>query len=240
MGWWIALGIFVGILILPLGVSVFYDAAGVRLRIIAGFIRFTILPKKKKEKKPKKEKPPKKKIEKTAPEKSQQPPKRTEGKHQKVKEDPKNNKPKEEPPGGSLLDFIPLVKIALKCVKDLFTKTLHIDALYLKLTMAGGDPCDLACNYGKAWEALGILWPKIDDVMTIKKRDIQIQCDFEGSETLVNARVDITITLARIFGLVFGYGARLLWGYLKIMNNRKKAAEAEKKRREKIINTRYQ
>ena len=240
MGWWIALGIFVGLLILPLGVSVFYDAAGVRLRVIAGFIRFTIFPKKKKEKKPQKEKPPKKKIEKTAPEKSQQPPKKTEGKHQKVKEDPKNNKPKEEPPGGSLLDFIPLVKIALKCVKDLFTKTLHIDALYLKLTMAGGDPCDLACNYGKAWEALGILWPKIDDVMTIKKRDIQIQCDFEGSETLVNARVDITITLARIFGLVFGYGARLLWGYLKIMNNRKKAAEAEKKRREKIINTRYQ
>jgi hypothetical protein len=95
-------------------------------------------------------------------------------------------------------------------------------------------------RYGKAWEALGILWPRIDDVMTIKKRDIQIQCDFEGSETLVNARVDITITLARIFGLVFGYGARLLWGYLKIMNNRKKAAEAEKKRRKKIINTRYQ
>ena len=240
MGWWIALGIFVGLLILPLGVSVFYDAAGVRLRVIAGFIRFTIFPKKKKEKKPKKEKPPKKKIEKTAPEKSQQPPKKTEGKHQKVKEDPQKNKPKEEPPGGSLLDFIPLVKIALKCVGDLFTKTLHIDVLYLKLTMAGGDPCDLATNYGKAWEALGILWPKIDDVMTIKKRDIQIQCDFEGSETLVNARVDVTITLARIFGLLFGYGARLLWGYLKIMNNRKKAAEAEKKRRKKIINTRYQ
>jgi hypothetical protein len=85
MGWWIALGIFVGLLILPLGVSVFYDAAGVRLRVIAGFIRFTIFPKKKKEKKPQKEKPPKKKIEKTAPEKSLQSPKKTEGKHQKVK-----------------------------------------------------------------------------------------------------------------------------------------------------------
>ena len=239
MGWWIALGIFVGLLILPLGISVFYDAAGVRLRVIAGFIRFTIFPKKKKEKKPQKEKPLKKK-EKSERKKSQQNPQNTEKKPTKTKEVPQKNKPKEETPGGSLLDFIPLVKIALKCVKDLFTKTLHIDALYLKLTMAGGDPCDLACNYGKAWEALGILWPQIDDVMTIKKRDIQIQCDFEGSETLVNARVDITITLARIFGLVFGYGARLLWGYLKIMNNRKKAAEAEKKRREKIINTRYQ
>lgn len=239
MGWWIALGIFVGLLILPLGISVFYDAAGVRLRVIAGFIRFTIFPKKKKEKKPKKEKPPKKNKEEPIPEKSQQEPQKAKKKSKNKKDDTKKNI-KEEAPGGSLLDFIPLVKIALKCVKDLFTKTLHIDALYLKLTMAGGDPCDLACNYGKAWEALGILWPKIDDLMTIKKRDIQIQCDFEGTETLVNARVDVTITLARIFGLVFGYGARLLWGYLKIMNNRKKAAEAEKKRCEKIINTRYQ
>mgnify|MGYP007130713377 CR=1 FL=1 len=57
MGWWIALGIFVGLLILPLGVSVIYDAAGVRLRVVAGLIRFTIFPGKKKEKKPKKEKP---------------------------------------------------------------------------------------------------------------------------------------------------------------------------------------
>ena len=240
MGWWIALGIFVGLLILPLGVSVFYDAAGVRLRIIAGFIRFTILPKKKKEKKPKKEKPPKKKKEKPVKEETPQEPQKTEKNEKKEKADPKKKKPKEDPPGGSLLDFIPLVKIALKCVGDLFTKTLHIDKLYLKLTMAGGDPCDLATNYGKAWEAMGILWPRIDDVMTIKKRDIQIQCDFEGSETLVNARVDLTITLARVFGLLFGYGAKLLWGYLKIMKNRKKAAEAEKKRRKKIINTRYQ
>ena len=54
MGWWIALGIFVGLLILPLGVSVIYDAAGVRLRVVAGLIRFTIFPGKKKEKKPKK------------------------------------------------------------------------------------------------------------------------------------------------------------------------------------------
>ena len=69
---------------------------------------------------------------------------------------------------------------------------------------------------------------------------IAIVFTLQTESTLVNARVDVTITLARIFGLLFGYGARLLWGYLKIMNNRKKAAEAEKKRRKKIINTRYQ
>ena len=235
MGWWIALGILVGILILPLGVSVFYDAAGVRVRVIAGFLRFTVFPMKKKEKKPEKEKAPEqkkeeakqKKTEKSAPKSEKAPP---------VK---KKEQPKKEAPGGSLLDFLPLAKLALKMVGELFGKTLHIDVLYVKLTMAGGDPCDLAVNYGKAWAALGNLWPKIDDLLTIKKRDIQIQCDFEGEETVVNARVDLTITLARVLGLLICYGARMAWGFLKILNKRKEAAEAEKKRREKIINTRY-
>ena len=235
MGWWIALGILMGILILPLGVSVFYDAAGVRVRAIAGLIRFTVFPMKKKEKKPEKEKAPEQKKEEVKQKKSEKSSPKTE-KAPPVK---KKEQPKKEAPGGSLLDFLPLAKLALKMVGELFGKTLHIDVLYVKLTMAGGDPCDLAVNYGKAWAALGNLWPKIDDLLTIKKRDIQIQCDFEGEETVVNARVDLTITLARVLGLLICYGARMAWGFLKILNKRKEAAEAEKKRREKIINTRY-
>ena len=235
MGWWIALGILMGILILPLGVSVFYDAAGVRVRVIAGLIRFTVFPMKKKEKKPEKEKAPEQKKEEVKQKKSEKSSPKTE-KAPPVK---KKEQPKKEAPGGSLLDFLPLAKLALKMVGELFGKTLHIDVLYVKLTMAGGDPCDLAVNYGKAWAALGNLWPKIDDLLTIKKRDIQIQCDFEGEETVVNARVDLTITLARVLGLLICYGARMAWGFLKILNKRKEAAEAEKKRREKIINTRY-
>ena len=236
MGWWIALGVFVGLLLLPLGVSVIYDAAGVRVRVIAGLIRLTVFPMKKKEKT---EKTGKKETEKETPTKEE--PK--EDPQKEVKAEKKENtgkkvkkpaaakkktEPSQEAPGGSLLDFLPIAKLALKMVGELFGKTLHIDVLYLKLTMAGDDPCDLAVNYGKAWAALGNLWPKLDDLLTIKKRDIQIQCDFEGSETLVNARVDLTITLARLLGLLLGYGARMGWSLLKILSDRKKAAQAEK------------
>jgi hypothetical protein len=232
MGWWIALGVLVGLMILPLGVSVIYDAAGVRVRVIAGWIRLTVFPMKKKEKKPEPEKKqtPEKETPQEEPkelpkqEKSDNPPKKVE----KQKNPKKKAKAAEEAPGGSLLDFLPLAKLALKMVGELFGKTLHIDVLYLKLTMAGDDPCDLAVNYGKAWAALGNLWPKLDDLLTIKKRDVQIQCDFEGCETLVNARVDLTITLARLLGLLLGYGARMAWTLLKILSNRKKAAQAGK------------
>lgn len=216
MGWWIALGVLVLLAILPLGASILYDEAGVRVNVIIGPIRFTVFPVKKKVKKPQQAQSEKQEPEQpntaAAPAKPQ---------HEAAKP---AQEEKKEPAGGSLMDFLPLVELALKFVGDFFGKTLHIDVLYLKLTMAADDPADLAINYGRAWAALGNLWPKIDDLLTIKKRDIRLQCDFEASQTLVNARVDITLTLGRLLGLVLGYGCRILFRFLKILDKRKKAA----------------
>ena len=44
MGWWITLGVFVLLAILPLGVSVKYSQAGPRVRLILGPIHLTLLP----------------------------------------------------------------------------------------------------------------------------------------------------------------------------------------------------
>lgn len=229
MGWWIFFGVLAVLLLLPLGASIFYDAVGVRVLVIAGPVRFTVFPMKKKEKKPepeKKEQPEKK--EEPAPE-PEPVPEQTPASAEKtaLPEAPKPPQEK-EPEGGSLLDFLPLVELVLKFVGEFFHRTLHIDVLYLKLNMAGDDPADLAINYGRAWAALGNLWPYIDRMFTIKKRDIQVQCDFEGTQTLVNARVDITLSLARLLGLVFGYAFRIGVKFLKILWSRKKAADAAK------------
>lgn len=247
MFWWILLGILVLLLILPLGASIFYDAAGVRVLVVAGPIRFTVFPMKKKppkEEKPKEEPPKEEPSEEPEPAEpveaapAEEPKALPEGEKRAQTPLPEAPKPPEPPKekeadGGSLLDFLPLVELALKFVGEFFHKTIHIDVLYLKMTMAGGDPADLAINYGNTWAALGNLWPYIDRMFTIKKRDIQIQCDFESSESKVNARVDLTITLARLLGLVFGYAFRILIKFLQILNDRKqkaKAANAEKKK----------
>ena len=237
MFWWILLGILVLLLLLPLGASIFYDAAGVRVLVVAGPIRFTVFPMKKKppkEEKPKEDPKPEESVTETPAETvpADEPKALPAGAEKKtttpLPEAPKPPQEK-EPEGGSLLDFLPLVELALKFVGEFFHKTLRIDVLYVKMTMAGSDPADLAISYGNTWAALGNLWPYIDRMFTIKKRDIRIQCDFEASESLVNARVDITITLARLLGLVFSYGFRILVKFLKIMNDRKKkAAEAKK------------
>jgi hypothetical protein len=213
MGWLIAFGILFLLAILPLGASVKYNADGPLVRIIAGPIRFTVFPMKKKEKKPKKEKPEKVEPEiKTEPEPVAQ-------------SDEKAAEPKEEKKekGGSLLDFLPLVQVALDLLGD-FRRKLRLNRLELKLIMAADDPCDLAVNYGRAWAAIGNLFPLLERAFVIKKRDIEVECDFTASQMLIIARLDITITLGRIIALAVRYGIRALREYLKIMKLRKGGA----------------
>lgn len=218
MGWWIALGIVVLLAVLPIGVCALYDSDGAVVRVIAGPVRVTLFPRKKKADKPKKEKKPKKEPKQPEVAPAQEP-----APVSKKAAKPAEKKSQEKK-GGSLLDFLPLVSVALDLLGELLGKTLHVDVLYLKVTMAGGDPCDLATNYGKAWAALGNLWPRLEEWLTIKKRDVQLQCDFTSDETLVSARVDITLTLGRLISLVVRYGIRALKEFLKIRKKQKGGA----------------
>ena len=205
MGWLITLGIVLLLAVLPIGVRLRYNSEGIVLKILAGPVKITLLPrttKKKKEKKKKETKAAKEPEEENLP-KPPQPPKQ-----------PKEKKPKAEK-GGSLLDFLPLVKTALDFLGD-FRRKLRLDNLYLRLILAGDDPCDLAVNYGRAWAAVGNLMPNLERLFVIKKRDIQIGCDFTSSETVVFAQGDVTITLGRVLGLTLRYGVRALKEFFKL------------------------
>lgn len=201
MGLIIALGIVILILLLPLGVSAIYDGEGPRVAILAGPVRIPVLPAKKKDKKPKRKKEKKKPAAKATPAKAA---------HKEKK-------------GGSLTDFLPLAKIILEFLGD-FRRKLRVNILEVDLVLAGGDPCDLAINYGKATAAMGYLWPRLEELFVIKKRDVKIQCDFEGDKTLITARLDLTITVARVFSVGFRYGIRALRELMKILNKRKGGA----------------
>ena len=220
MGWLIALGIVILLAVLPLGASVRYDSDGPLVRIIAGPVKFTVFPMPKREKKEKKKKEPQK--QKTS---ASEPP-------SDVPQPPKPSAPAkqetQQKKGGSFLDFLPLVKLAFDFLGD-FRRKLRLNHLYLKLVMAADDPCDLAVNYGRAWAAVGNLLPQLEKIFVIKKRDIQVECDFTASETLITARLDVTITLGRLLALVFGYAVRALIQFLKIKKKRKGGAQNESK-----------
>ena len=195
MGWLITLCILVLLALLPLGVSIAYDEQGPRAFILAGPVKQQVYPAKKDPDKPPRPKKQKKKPQAGAGQKSG-----------------KSNG------GGPISDFYPFVELVLDLLTD-FRHKLRVNVLELKITLAGGDPADLAINYGKAWTAIGILWPRLEELFVIKKRNVEVLCDFEGSQTTVEARLDLTITLGRLLSMIFrhGYG-----GVKEYFNFRKK------------------
>ena len=213
MGWWITLGILFLLAILPLGASVKYDKDGTLVKIIAGPVRIKVFPMKKKDK-------PSKEADKKADGKPAEPAPKAEPPMTLPREELPKKKEEKKKQGGSILDFLPLVRLAFDFLGG-FRRKLRLNRLELKITLAGDDPCDLALNYGRAWEALGNLMPKLEKWFVIKKRDLDVQCDFTASETVIYARLDITITLGRIISLVVVYAVRALIEFLKIKKLRK-------------------
>lgn len=221
MGWLITLGILTLLAILPVGVSVKYDSDGPLVRLIVGPIKLTLFPRPKKEKKTEIDK--KKKIIKPETPELAKPRTQT-----GAKPAPAEKPEVKKKTGGNLTDFLPLVRTVLDFLGD-FRRKLRVDVLELKLIMAADDPCDLAVNYGRAWTAVGNLMPKLEQWLVIKKRNIEVGCDFEAGETLVTARLDLTIMLGRLLAAVFAFAFHALIQFLKIMKKRKGGAVNEQK-----------
>lgn len=139
----------------------------------------------------------------------------------------KTEKPKEEK-GGSILDFLPFIQLALDYM-NAFRRKLRIRHLQMKLIMAGDDPCDLAINYGRAWIALDSLMPQLERCFVIKERDLEVECDFETSKTLLTVRVDAVISLGGLVWICLRYGIKALKIYFNIQNSRKGGGSNEQK-----------
>lgn len=214
MGWLITLGILLLIGITPVGARFRYDSDGVFLAVICGVFKIKILPAKKKSNKQKKEK--------KAPEKEKKAPAPT-GPKTQPDPAPKPKQAAQEKKGGSWTDFLPLVKVALDFLGG-FARKIRIDHLELKMILAGGDPCNLGINYGRAWAAVGNLLPRLERVFVIRKRDIEVECDFCGTSTTVIAGADITITIGRALFLVCVLAFRGIREFLKIQMKRKGGA----------------
>ena len=201
MGWLIALAVLVLLGCLPLGVSGIYEASGPSVRLLIGPAKILLYPGKNKEK----SKPVKKKEK------------------VKIAETPASSPKNEEKKGGSFTDFLPLVRVATDFLGD-FRRKLRVKKLELFLCMAGGDPCNLAINYGRAWAAVGNLMPQLERFLVIKKRKVEVACDFTQPHTTIYFRADVTITLGRLLGLLVKYGWRGFKEYRNIKNKRKGGA----------------
>lgn len=200
MGWLIFLGVLVLLGCLPLGVRLNFDEGGVRAAALIGRIPVRLYP---------------------VPRWLQNMTSRHKKEKQSPEPKPKGAEPQsQEQPGGGIRRFLPLARLGLELLGD-FRRKLRVNFLRLRLTLAGEDPCDLAVNYGRAWAALGNLMPNLERALVIRKRDVEIQCDFQAEETTVVFAMDLTMTLGRLLGLALGYGLRAL----KLFLTMKKAVQ---------------
>ena len=180
MGWMITLGVLTLIAIVPIGVSAFYDEEGPRAFVIIGPFRSLVFPSnKEKEKKKGREKKKKEKIESNASE----------------------QKKKKKKKGGSIHDFLPVVDVVLDFLAA-FGRKIRVNHLEMKLVLGGSNPSDLAVNYGRGWAVLGNLVPLLERAFIIKKRDLEVECDFLAENTVITARLDLTITVGRVLSLL--------------------------------------
>ena len=63
--------------------------------------------------------------------------------------------------------------------------------------------------------------PRLEELFVMKKRDVEVECDFTASQMLIFLRLDITITLGRLLALAAVYGFRGLKEFLNLNNKRK-------------------
>lgn len=193
MGWLSAMAVLCLLLVLPLGMSAIYDEDGGRISLIAGFLRFPVYPSNKSKKNTKKA-------------------------TEQIKTE-NIAKPKSNKNAGPISDFYPFITLVLDFLCD-FRRKLRVDMFMLHITLAGGDPADLAQNYGKTWAAVGSFWPAFNRFLVIKKQDVNIQCDFEGNKTIISARLDLTLTVGRLLFMVIRHGTKGLKEFFRFRKKR--------------------
>ena len=128
--------------------------------------------------------------------------------------------------GGKLSDLLPLLNAIWKLLGDL-RKKVRVKRLDMNLTLAGGDPCDLALNYGKAWIAVGNIISFLENFLIIKKRNVQVNSDFLGDTTRIYLKVFANMTIWRLFSLLLKYGLPLRDEYNKFLYNDEGGTENE-------------
>ena len=194
MGWLIALAVFVGVAILPVGIRGIYSEAVAGVWVLIGPLKFRLFPTKPKAKKA------------------------------KIATQPGKKGKKSSPKGGNLSDFYPILRTIFDFLEEL-RKKVWVKKLELRVILAGEDPCDLAINYGRAWAALGGLTPQLDRFFLIRKKKLEVECDFVAESTKLYAKVDATVTVVRALSLGWRHGVKIIKDILKLKKLRKGGAE---------------
>lgn len=205
------------VLLLPARVRVMLRQEKFFLWVGLGPFRLRLLPwKKKKPKKQKKsEKPEEAKPQNREPPPS--PPPQAERPGEAAGPAPQIRKEKESTPvfgGMEKLDIpyiMDLIHLGLSAMGQ-FRRVLRVDRFLLDCAIATGDAAKTAMAYGAAAAGVGMFLPLLEENLRVRKKDIQVICDFEGTESKIFLEVQVS---ALVFQLLI-IGIKVLRGFLRL------------------------
>lgn len=205
------------VLLLPARVRVMLRQEKFFLWVGLGPFRLRLLPwKEKKPKKQKKsEKPEKAKPQNREPPPS--PPPQAERPGETARPAPQIRKEKESTPvsgGMEKLDIpyiMDLIHLGLSAMGQ-FRRALRVDRFLLDCAIATEDAAKTAMAYGAAAAGVGMFLPLLEENLRVRKKDIQVICDFEGTESQIFLEVQVS---ALVFQLLI-IGIKVLRGFLRL------------------------
>ena len=186
----LVIGLILLILLLLVSVRVgvilhFGDQTTLKLRI--GFIKVTILPKKKKEKRtakadaaPKKSAPPKKKNKLTPSE---------------------------------IYDLVTAVFSGLRAMAHRAGKHLRVDPLEISAVFGGSDPAEIAQRFGMANAAVWSLMPQAEEIIHIPDPAIHLGMDYNAPKTVVSGTVGLAFRVGNLIEFTVAAAIPLLKWY---------------------------
>ncbi len=205
------------VLLLPARVRVMLRQEKFFLWVGLGPFRLRLLPWK--EKKPKKQKKSEK-PEEAKPQKRETPPSpppQAERPGEAAGPAPQIRKEKESTPvsgGMEKLDIpyiMDLIHLGLSAMGQ-FRRALRVDRFLLDCAIATGDAAKTAMAYGAAAAGVGMFLPLLEENLRVRKKDIQVICDFEGTESQIFLEVQVS---ALVFQLLI-IGIKVLRGFLRL------------------------
>ena len=179
-----------------------------RVRLLIGPFRFTLLPAKKK-----KEKTPQKAKE-----------KKSEGQERRQKKKPSLPKPSKE----DLKDLITTALSALKETAKRTCKRLRIDPLEILVVFGGTDPADIAQTYGYASAAMWGVMPHLEDLFRIPDPSLHLRMDYSAEKTRAEGTVGLSLRIRDGLHISLALLIPMLKWYLRYKKAHKNDPPAEK------------
>ena len=220
MGLWIALGIFAFfffIFVIPIHVTVgLTDRVSVLVRVL--FLKIPILPKKKKQKKKLKDEDKKKEEKK---------PKHKEKKKKKAEDQPdKKKEKKKEKKKKKVSDIVALVRMLLNVVVALLRKlgqNFKIRVHAYEICVASEEAAKTAVMYGAVKTLSETIFLRLEDSINfkiVKNAPVGIYVNFLEEKFKANVKIDFSISIAGVFGILFAAIFEFIRSFIKMSLNK--------------------